>query len=280
LSKVWRGLTKDQRDKIISQVATFEGQLLSKRFEFIGSLVRNHVDTNFLVGPVTSYQHYPFVHDFGPWNSSKDYIMARLEAEIQLLVNKPDEWYQQRAYWQLHWQNGSALPLTYATACYQLFAHGVRQLDLSSVQGLDHFALYHDDLDRNNIMVSYDDPTRVVGIVDWECARVKPIWQSVMHDAFLEANLDDPEELQRMRNLRDKVRGGIEPAALHDFKVVQYLWEFAASHWSIQSSLEMLKKKFDRWFEICPQEQAYLFDELKQMLKTGDFESLSFFSYI
>jgi hypothetical protein len=280
LSTVWRGLQKDQRNRIVSQVATFEGQLLSKRFESIGSLVRSHVDSNFLVGPLASYDSYPFIHDFGPWISSKDYIMARLEAEIQLLVTKPDQWYQQRAYWQR--QNGgqNALSLTYAKTCYQLFAHGVRQLDLSSFQGLDHFALHHVDLDMSNIMVSYDDPSRIVAIVDWEDAQVMPIWQCMMYDPFLEDYLwvEEPKELQRLRNLRNKVRCGIEPDALRNFETVQFLWEFVTSHWSIRSSLEMLKEKFDRWFEICPQEQAYLFDEVKQMLKTGDCEPFSFFS--
>jgi hypothetical protein len=42
-----------------------------------------------------------------------------------------------------------------------------------------HLLLFHEDIctNLNNIMilVAYDDRTRVVGIVDWEGARVLPI---------------------------------------------------------------------------------------------------------
>ena len=38
-----------------------------------------------------------------------------------------------------------------------------------------YFVLFHEDIRTNNILVAYYDHTRVVGIVDWEGARVLPM---------------------------------------------------------------------------------------------------------
>lgn len=43
----------------------------------------------------------------------------------------------------------------------------------------DRFSISHPDLTMNNILVGYDDPTHVVGIIDWEGTRIKP-WVSRM----------------------------------------------------------------------------------------------------
>jgi hypothetical protein len=273
LADVWHHFTDDQKDKVVSQVATFEGQLLSKRFESIGSPFGNPFDSNFQVGPTipVSGQYVPLDRNFGPWNSSMDYIMAYMEAEIHLLENESDKWHQQRTRWIR--QNGgqNALSLTDATSCYKLFMNGLCRLDLSAFQGLDYFTLFHEDLCIGNIMVSYDDPAHIVAIVDWEGSKIVPIWRSLMYDGFLEANLEEPEELQRLRDLRSKVRGGIEPAALHDFQPLQFLLGFV-TYRSARLSLEALNKKFERWFEVCPQEQVYLFNELRQFLQAGGFK--------
>lgn len=198
-----------------------------------------------------------------------DYIKAGIESEIHLLVNASDEWRQQRAFWRLHNGGQDGLSLTYATNCYQLFFNGVRQLDFSSFKDTDRFVLHHEDLCFNNIMVSYDDPSCVIAIVDWEGARVVPIWSYFMYDRFLEDNLCENDELSRLRDLRDKIRGGMDPTALSSFRPLQFLLTLSTGQFSTRTSLEVLKEKFISWFEICPQEQVPLFDELKQFLTTG-----------
>jgi aminoglycoside phosphotransferase (APT) family kinase protein len=49
---------------------------------------------------------------------------------------------------------------------------------ISNVELLDQwsapFSISHPDLTTNNILVSYEDPARVVGIIDWEGTRIQP----------------------------------------------------------------------------------------------------------
>jgi Ser/Thr protein kinase RdoA (MazF antagonist) len=56
---------------------------------------------------------------------------------------------------------------------YEAILHlvkNVRLLDLWNPS----FCILHPDLTPKNILVSYEDPTCVVGIVDWEGARIQP----------------------------------------------------------------------------------------------------------
>jgi aminoglycoside phosphotransferase (APT) family kinase protein len=44
------------------------------------------------------------------------------------------------------------------------------------------FSLSHPDMTGHNILVGYDDPTHIVGIIDWEGARIQP-WVGVFHES-------------------------------------------------------------------------------------------------
>ena len=57
-----------------------------------------------------------------------------------------------------------------------------------------HFVLFHEDIRTNNILVAYEDHTRVVGIIDWEGARVVPMWSCVNESQVAEPEFTTSEQ--------------------------------------------------------------------------------------
>jgi aminoglycoside phosphotransferase (APT) family kinase protein len=56
---------------------------------------------------------------------------------------------------------------------YEAILHVVHQVELLDLW-VPSFSISHPDLTTNNILVSYGDPTCILGIMDWEGARIKP----------------------------------------------------------------------------------------------------------
>jgi hypothetical protein len=87
-------------------------------------------------------------------------------------------------------------------------AQFIDKIDLS----IAHFVLFHEDIRTNNILVAYDDPTRVVGIVDWEGARVVPMWACFLESQVAEPELTLSEQYLSLRKLRTQIMFDMEPA--------------------------------------------------------------------
>jgi hypothetical protein len=66
------------------------------------------------------------------------------------------------------------------------------------------FFLRHDDLSFGNVLVAFDDPSKIVGIVDWEGATVVSLW-SYFHGDFILDNvvsLSSEQEFVELAELR------------------------------------------------------------------------------
>ena len=76
-----------------------------------------------------------------------------------------------------------------------------------------HFVLFHEDIRTNNILVAYEDHTRVasVGLVDWEGARVLPMWACTQESRVAEPEFTTSEQYLPLRELRWQVMSDIEP---------------------------------------------------------------------
>jgi hypothetical protein len=70
----------------------------------------------------------------------------------------------------------SAFDLETFQPLYESILHMVSQVKLLDLWA-SSFSISHPDLTINNILVSYDDPTHIVGIIDWEGTRIQP-WVS------------------------------------------------------------------------------------------------------
>lgn len=54
--------------------------------------------------------------------------------------------------------------------------------------------LWQTDLHADNIFVDPDNPSKVLGIIDWQSAHVAPLCQQVITLAFLDFNGPRPDE--------------------------------------------------------------------------------------
>ena len=58
--------------------------------------------------------------------------------------------------------------------------------------------LWHGDLHSQNIFVDSEDPSRIVGIIDWQSVSACPLFMQVGRPAFLDYNGPVPEDLGKV----------------------------------------------------------------------------------
>jgi len=76
---------------------------------------------------------------------------------------------------------------------------------------IDHFVLFHEDIRTNNILVAYEDHTRVVGLVDWEGVRVLPMWACAQESQVAEPEFSTSKQYLPLRKLRWQIMSDMEP---------------------------------------------------------------------
>lgn len=62
-------------------------------------------------------------------------------------------------------------------------------------EGTHASVLWHGDLHTQNIFVDPENPTRILGIIDWQSVSASPLFMEVTHPGFLDFNGPIPEEL-------------------------------------------------------------------------------------
>jgi len=61
---------------------------------------------------------------------------------------------------------------------YEAILHLVNHVELLNLWN-GSFCISHPDLTKNNILVSYETPTNIVGFIDWDGCRILP-WVSTI----------------------------------------------------------------------------------------------------
>ena len=128
---------------------------------------------------------------------------------------------------------------------------------------IDHFVLFHEDIRTNNILVAYDDPTRVVGIVDWEGARIRPMWSCFEESQVAESDTT-PEQYLPLCELRRQIMFDMEPGLSQVDKEVglalDWLHDLVSHPLSARHSVSILNDILRD--NLCPQkplgEDAFL----------------------
>jgi hypothetical protein len=283
LARIWYTLTESQIDSIIAQICDFDGQLLQTNFPAIGSLQKQ--DSEFIVGRagLSCVAPYRFRKDVGPWQSSVAFIDAHIKAELDLLENDPDEWARERLQVaklrNLDLDHGPNV-LAYFRTWYRLFSRGINRLDLTEYDPPNcPFVLYHQDVTVLNIMVAYDDPSRVVAIIDWEGSRVLPLWCCLGPDPLLQDYcLRDEQHLSRLRDCRRRAHETMQPAVKlvrKDRLSLPHLLNLASSRFSVNLPTETLNEQFRTWLFGRPEKDVRLFKDLIMFISTGQSKSTS-----
>ncbi|PLB44200.1 phosphotransferase enzyme family protein [Aspergillus steynii IBT 23096] len=221
LSDVWENMKGKQKAQIVLQIVSLEQSLVATKFRKFGSLYyKEDLPTNldptaslfiesdgnetqsskFSIGPTNHRAFFDFGRgkldiDRGPWNTLEEFMVAIANREIATakaytryplmpegLFNGPRQ-YQPSAAKKLFTLNQYL-----KVASYVLPQHAATH---SSV-------LWHGDLNLQNIFVDPNEPTKILGIIDWQSISACPLFMQAKHPAFLEYHGPAPEELGKV----------------------------------------------------------------------------------
>lgn len=171
-------------------------------FPAIGSLL----DDQDTLGPLSRSCSYPSLLslDCGPFKTTKEYLLANVSAELKLVQENPENWRKQRNETANLSGGLEDTLIEDAREWLRLLHEGIRGLRNDLLDPPENpFVFFHDDFQWSNVLVSPEDPTKLVGILDWEGSRVLPVWDnSRLADPVGRNIIDDPEELRRLQDMK------------------------------------------------------------------------------
>ncbi|KAF7361179.1 Altered inheritance of mitochondria protein 9, mitochondrial [Mycena sanguinolenta] len=248
LGTTWFNMSLQQRQQLVIQLADMETELLNIRFPAIGCLI----DASGTVVPLGPSSTYPFAIRSpynGPFVTSKEFFVAHARSELDLLTKTPEEWTKQRAFWSNINGGFDDISASYAIQWFQLDGFNALAPEEFEPQ---HFALFHDDFDMKNILVS--DSGTIVGIIDWEGSRICPLWNNSRYSAFLRdpRALDDDNEVASLRQLQKEIierKTGNKYPGSSSMRLGALLYMVDYTH-SVRSSRATLDNLFLAWFNV------------------------------
>ncbi|KAE9406887.1 hypothetical protein BT96DRAFT_851231 [Gymnopus androsaceus JB14] len=175
VDQIWSTLTAHQREQLALSLANIWAELMLKSlqqsFDEIGSLFQRR-EGQFFVGPLTflpSKNHYaiapPDEHRCGPFSSAQEWLEASARQDLAYRLSLP--------------------PTPEASQRIDAVLDLIRQsqdLRRSKHKDASRLSIEHIDFSTHNVLVSRGDPTKIVTVLDWEGARIVPMW--AMNPAF------------------------------------------------------------------------------------------------
>ncbi|KAJ3837254.1 hypothetical protein EV361DRAFT_913803 [Lentinula raphanica] len=193
VDEIWHTLTRAQREQLALSFADVWSQLMQQTFVQIGSLYEPFKE-RFVVGPMTflpSRNHYaiapPERNRCGPFNTVKEWLEACARQDLAYRL--------------------SLTPQPEASSRIDTVLNlirGANELQLCTNRDESRFSIEHVDYSTHNILVSTVDPTKIIAVLDWEGARIVPMW--AMNPAFRWPHDSDDIENRHLRALmRDRI---------------------------------------------------------------------------
>ena len=243
----------------MKQVSSFEGELFKTRFPQIGSIYGDQ-ETGFRVGRLgpSSVRGHDLsnFNDRGPWTSIRAYLRWYVAAERTWLSECTEDYTVLRR--QICPDEDPNTHISYFKSLCDILlriidnAQFIDKVDPS----IAHFVLFHEDIRTNNILVGYDDPTRVVGIIDWEGARVLPMWACFQESQVAEPMSTTSEQYLSLRKLRKQIMFDIEPGLSQVDNEVGFAleWLHCIVSWplTIVRSVSALNKDLNDFCQLKP----------------------------
>ncbi|KAG6061803.1 hypothetical protein E4U32_002807 [Claviceps aff. humidiphila group G2b] len=207
LEHVWPEMEIEDRLEVVKAIVAYQKSWASVSFEQYGSLYfaedfkgentpalvytndqgQRVEDPRFVVGPSTS--HYAFDDgkgdidfDRGPWSSLEEYHVAIGKGEIVCVKQAPHIPSSAASLRGPGLYQPTREKKVRALECYlQLLKH---LLPADRSMGSSH--LWHGDLHVGNIFVDPGNPTRIVGLIDWQSTELSPLYFQVGEPDFIE----------------------------------------------------------------------------------------------
>jgi len=219
LDSIFEDLPPESQDSVVTQLAQFMVEVSHLTFPAIGSIsLPQSCDSSAPSSPVSASPALPplgpLTHpcfyiegrtalsiDRGPFPTARAYFLACAERE--------------RAATRALFTQGAPAGADYQTLLAEtqsiveravtLLIELVRRCDgLDSADPeLARYALDLHELGPKNIIVASDDPTRILALIDWQSASVRPLWRCARTPYWLLPSLagDDDARRQRLRSV-------------------------------------------------------------------------------
>ncbi|EER39999.1 phosphotransferase enzyme family protein [Histoplasma capsulatum H143] len=220
LSDVWETMRGKQKAQIVKQVVDLEKTLASMKFTKLGALYYNrdlpssnhdtllYVDgagkevhtEEFGIGPTNHRSFFDFGRgelriDRGPWPTTAAYLeavahreIACVDAGLRYSAMPEGLFYGPGQYQPTASKKLSALRNYLKVAPYVLPENRATHASV----------LWHGDLHLQNVFVDPAEPTRIVGIIDWQAVSICPLFMQVTLPGLLDYNGPIPDELGRV----------------------------------------------------------------------------------
>ncbi|KAB8201650.1 kinase-like domain-containing protein [Aspergillus parasiticus] len=201
LSDAWDSLKGKQRAQLVLQVVDFEKTLAATKFNGFGSFGKEVESTKFAIGPTNHRTFFDFGRgsldiDRGPWASAIEFMtavakreIATVKSELKYPLMPEGLFYGPRQYQPIAAKKLSTLHNYLKVAPYTLAENSATHTSV----------LWHGDLNLQNIFVDPKEPTRILGIIDWQSVSLSPLFTQATRPAFLEYNDPLPETLDKVR---------------------------------------------------------------------------------
>ncbi|EPQ52147.1 hypothetical protein GLOTRDRAFT_140571 [Gloeophyllum trabeum ATCC 11539] len=165
LSQMWFSMSEDQRQGAVQGIAGVFHQLLGLRFDKIGSLYENE-EAKIHVGPMTFMPSNntrdtapPNPAKCGPFESIKQWLLALAAGDLNFESTNVDEPVEAE-------RRAAVIEDITSTTIFED----------ESLKEFCAIVLEHVDLKVNNFLVDPEDPTKILGVIDWEGARTVPLF--------------------------------------------------------------------------------------------------------
>lgn len=277
LRKAWRRISDNAKQDLVKQVAGYQVELFRHKFSAIGNLLvkpeakrkpngllhatiaaasqqakeSNH-QTLPILGQVVSLRFFWGEHinrdlPRGPFYSAEDWICARLTLVLseqeRILKTSEDEYDIEEAEEITH----------IARRLLELIPRFFPSHTTSSLET----ALFHNDLNQNNILI--DSEGKITGVVDWECVSALPLWKACSLPEFLEGKdrTEKPKGEEYAEDTGDYCAPGMDLSDNLDNDGVNPLyWEYLQEYELTQlrkvfhTEMEILEPRWKEEFEI------------------------------
>lgn len=180
MSDVWGDLCFEDRKSIIRQLGHIQSELYKTSFPKSGSIFEDSQAPpghQFYVGRrAPPVQLERVFLDKGPWTTHIDQLRSFLTEHLNELSENQEYIFNERQK-----NNKKDLAPSDIDEFKSLYTAVLDIVNNSKlfVQWTPTFSLSHPDFSLHNILVAYEEPTRIVGLIDWEGARVQP-WVSLL----------------------------------------------------------------------------------------------------
>lgn len=211
ISQVWSDLSEEQKEVIVDRIAAIQRTMLAMRFPSIGSIVDEDGTVIGRLGRSCAAPPILRVGHRGPFASSKDFMLAYIDSELQYVREDTVKWMAAREIRSDY--NGGASDVTaeFATEWLELAHDAVAGLPDTTFQD-EQFSLFHDDFGLANIMVSSEDNTLITAVLDWEGCRISPSWNAIRMPLWEDFCIVETHLWQRfLSRLGEYYGGGYSP---------------------------------------------------------------------